>query len=153
LAGSLPYGCEATLTHQAQSQKERKIAVKSNLELVKQVLKSKMKESTAATRLRDSIRIHQVADPIDMTQEAAEREMAIENLDRETALIRRIRGAMERIEHSSYGVCLECEEPISPKRLKAIPWAERCIICQEWADHAGANSKMEIVTNFQANAA
>ena len=60
---------------------------------------------------------------------------------------------MERIEHSSYGVCLECEEPISPKRLKAIPWAERCIVCQEWADRAGANSKMEIVTNLQANAA
>ena len=60
---------------------------------------------------------------------------------------------MERIEHGSYGVCLECEEPISPKRLKAIRWAERCIICQEWADRAGGNSKMEIVTNLHANAA
>ena len=127
--------------------------MKSNLELVKQVLKSKMKESTAATRLRDSIRIHQVADPIDMTQEAAEREMAIENLDRETALVRRLRAAMERIDHGLYGLCLECEEPISPKRLKAIPWAERCLICQEWADRAGANRKKEFNTNLSANAA
>jgi DnaK suppressor protein len=125
----------------------------SNLELVRQALKSKMKESTATTRLRDSIRIHQVADPVDMTQEAAEREMAMENLDRETALVRRLRAAMERIDDGSYGVCLECEEPISPKRLKAIPWAERCIICQEWADCSAGNRKMENITNFQAHAA
>jgi DnaK suppressor protein len=127
--------------------------MKSNLELVRQVLRSKMKESTAATSLRDSIRIHQVADPIDMTQEAAEREMAIENLDRETALVRRVRAAMERIDDGSYGVCLECEEPISSKRLTAIPWAERCIICQEWADRSDANRKMEIYSSFHANAA
>ena len=127
--------------------------MESNLEVVKQALKSKMRESAATTSLRDSIRIHRVADPIDMTQEAAEREMAIENLDRETALIRRVREAMERIDDGSYGMCLECEEPISPKRLNAIPWAERCIICQEWADRAAANRKMKINTNFHANAA
>jgi DnaK suppressor protein len=117
--------------------------VQNNLELVKQVLKSKMRESTATTGLRDSIRIHQVADPVDMTQEAAEREMAMENLDRETALVRRLRAAMERIDQGSYGVCLECQEPISPKRLNAIPWAELCIVCQEWADRS----------NVRANAA
>jgi DnaK suppressor protein len=127
--------------------------MKSNLELVKQVLKSKIRESATTTSLRDSIRIHQVADPVDMTQEAAEREMAMENLDRETALVRRLRAAMGRIDDGSYGMCLECEEPISPKRLNAIPWAERCIICQEWADRAGANKKMEIDTHFHANAA
>jgi DnaK suppressor protein len=127
--------------------------VKSNLEVVKQVLKSKMRESAATTSLRDSIRIHRVADPVDMTQEALEREMAMDNLDRETALIRRIRAAMERIDEGSYGMCLECEEPISPKRLNAIPWAERCIICQEWADRAGANRKIEIDAHFHAHAA
>jgi DnaK suppressor protein len=132
---------------------ERKMIVQSNLELVKEVLKLKMKESRATTRSRDSIRIQQAADPVDMTQEAAEREMAMENLDRETALARRVRAAMERIDRSSYGMCLECEEPISPKRLKAIPWAELCIICQEWADRSGGKREMEISSNIRANAA
>jgi DnaK suppressor protein len=127
--------------------------MQSNLEFVRQVLKSKLRESTATRGLRDSIRIHQVADPTDMTQEAAEREMAMESLDRETALVRQLRTAMERIDHGSYGVCLECEEPISPKRLKAIPWAERCIICQEWADRSAGNRKMENDFTFHANAA
>jgi DnaK suppressor protein len=30
-----------------------------------------------------------------------------------------------------YGVCLECEEPISQKRLDAVPWAKYCVTCQE----------------------
>jgi DnaK suppressor protein len=108
--------------------------VQSNLELIRQVLTSKMKESTATTAWRDSIRIHRVADPVDMTQQAAERELAVENLDRETALVRQVRGAMQRVDRGSYGVCLQCEEQISPKRLRAIPWAELCIVCQEWTD-------------------
>ena len=29
------------------------------------------------------------------------------------------------------GVCLECEEPISAKRLDAVPWARYCVACQE----------------------
>jgi DnaK suppressor protein len=132
---------------------ERKMIMQSNLELVKEVLKSKMKESRATTRSRDSIRIQQAADPVDMTQEAAERETAMENLDRETALARRVRAAMERIDRGSYGVCLECQEPISPKRLKAIPWAELCIICQEWADRSGDKGGRRGNSNIRANAA
>jgi DnaK suppressor protein len=29
---------------------------------------------------------------------------------------------------------MHCEEPISPKRLEAVPWASFCIRCQEIAD-------------------
>ena len=33
-----------------------------------------------------------------------------------------------------YGVCLHCEEDISPKRVNAVPWAAYCIKCQEQVD-------------------
>jgi DnaK suppressor protein len=119
--------------------------MQSNLELFRQVLKSKIDEAVATTGLRDSIRIQQVADPIDMTQQAAEREMAMQNLHRGATLFRQLRSAMERLDDGSYGICLQCEEAISPKRLKAVPWAELCISCQETADHS--NSKREFNTN------
>jgi DnaK suppressor protein len=35
------------------------------------------------------------------------------------------------MDREHYGVCLECEEPISPKRLDAVPWARYCVSCQE----------------------
>jgi DnaK suppressor protein len=39
--------------------------------------------------------------------------------------------ALDRLSAGDYGVCLECEQPIPPKRLQAIPWARYCVSCQE----------------------
>ena len=30
-----------------------------------------------------------------------------------------------------YGICEDCQEPISPARLHALPFARRCVVCQE----------------------
>jgi len=39
--------------------------------------------------------------------------------------------ALARIEKGEYGVCVDCGEPISEKRLEYFPYAARCIVCQE----------------------
>lgn len=46
-------------------------------------------------------------------------------------LLRHLEEAVERVDDGSYGTCAECEKPISPKRLEAVPWAKFCITCQE----------------------
>jgi RNA polymerase-binding transcription factor len=124
---------------------QKETVMQSDLELLRQVLKSKINEAVATSGSRDSIRSQQVADPIDMTQQAAEREMAMQNLHRGAALFRQLRSAMTRLDDGSYGICLQCEEPISPKRLNAVPWDEFCISCQETADQS--SSKREFNTN------
>lgn len=43
----------------------------------------------------------------------------------------RIVRALKMIEEGSYGICVDCSEPISEKRLKSYPNATRCIACQE----------------------
>ena len=108
--------------------------MKVELKLARHILERHLKEASSNRGLTDSIRIHQVADPVDMTQQAAERDVAVQLLDRESVLARRIRAALDRIKDGSYGICLQCEEEIAPKRLKAMPWAELCIACQEQAD-------------------
>ena len=45
--------------------------------------------------------------------------------------LREVDMALERIDKGEYGICQECEEPISIKRLKAVPWARLCLECQE----------------------
>jgi len=45
--------------------------------------------------------------------------------------LREINDALHRIATDQYGVCMECEEPISQKRLDAVPWAKYCVTCQE----------------------
>src|SRR3974390_1981947 len=46
-------------------------------------------------------------------------------------LLREIADALHRMDAGQYGVCPECEEPISVKRLDAVPWARYCVTCQE----------------------
>jgi DnaK suppressor protein len=108
--------------------------ITEDLKLIRQQLDSQVIEARCGRAAGDSIRIQQVADPVDMTQEAVARDIAVQILDRESTLARRLRSAIDRIDDGSYGICLECEEKIAPKRLKAIPWAELCFSCQERAD-------------------
>jgi RNA polymerase-binding protein DksA len=44
--------------------------------------------------------------------------------------LERIERAVSRIEMGNYGQCEVCEKSIPMTRLKAIPWATRCINCQ-----------------------
>jgi RNA polymerase-binding transcription factor DksA len=39
--------------------------------------------------------------------------------------------ALARIDKGEYGVCVDCGEQISEKRLEHFPYAARCIACQE----------------------
>jgi DnaK suppressor protein len=39
--------------------------------------------------------------------------------------------ALIRIAAHRFGVCVVCEDEMDKKRLEAVPWAKRCISCQE----------------------
>ncbi|MEO8595787.1 MAG: TraR/DksA C4-type zinc finger protein [Candidatus Solibacter sp.] len=47
--------------------------------------------------------------------------------------LRLVEEALDRLDAGDYGVCLSCDEPIAEKRLKALPWARYCVVCQELA--------------------
>lgn len=111
---------------------------KSELNKFRNILEAKQAELVQLVRNRDGIAIEKSPDALDEVQHAAERELAIRNLDRESNLLRNVRAALRRIEEGSFGVCLHCEEDISPKRLAAVPWTPYCIQCQEMADRSQA---------------
>jgi RNA polymerase-binding transcription factor len=116
----------------------------------KMILESRRAELAQIVRNRDGIVIEKSADALDEVQHAAEREIAIRNLDRDSKLLRNVRSALRRIENRSFGVCVHCEEAISPRRLAAVPWTPFCIRCQERADrnHSETNELFhEILVN------
>lgn len=102
-----------------------------------EVLKHKEAELAHVLRERGGIAIERSADPMDEIQSASERDLAIGSVDRESTLLRDVKGALGRIRDGSFGACIDCESEISAKRLKAVPWALRCIQCQETADRDG----------------
>jgi DnaK suppressor protein len=124
---------------------------KNELNKFRQILETRLEELARVLRNREGIAIEKSPDALDEVQHAAERELAIRNLDRESHLLRHVKAALRRMQDGSYGTCLNCEEPISRKRLEAVPWTALCIRCQEMADQeAGEGQNVE---DFLVNAA
>ena len=102
---------------------------------IQEILERKRAELVEVLRKRyGSIAIEKSADQMDEIQYASERDLAIGNVDRESSRLREVKAALRRINDDSFGTCIECESAINPKRLAAVPWASRCISCQEAAD-------------------
>ena len=71
------------------------------------------------------------SDEGDLSQQHHEEWIFLNRNTIDIKLLREISDALRRIDQGSYGICLECEEPISAKRLDAVPWARYCVTCQE----------------------
>ncbi len=95
------------------------------------ILEGKKLELTHTLRNPGGMTIEKSADQMDEIQLASERDLAILNVDRESNLLNDVKAALTRIQEGSFGTCIDCDEPISPKRLVAVPWAARCIHCQD----------------------
>ena len=103
-------------------------------EEIKFVLHAKMHELTSSPVDREEIAIEKNAEEMDQIQRGGDRVLALESMTRKWQTRSLVLEALKRIENDTYGVCAECEEEISPKRLKALPWAKYCIRCQEIMD-------------------
>jgi len=117
-----------------------------------EILERRAAELVQLLRKRDGLAIEKSADQMDEIQYASERDLAMRNVDRESSLLRDVKAALRRIEDGSFGTCIECESAIRPKRLAAVPWALRCIQCQEVADRDG-QERTESVNATLLNAA
>jgi DnaK suppressor protein len=73
-------------------------------------------------------------DLMDWIQGMSRREEAVTFVDTLTRTLAAVNTALLAIRDGSYGTCAECDEPISSRRLEAIPWASHCIRCQEDID-------------------
>ena len=50
---------------------------------------------------------------------------------REKVFLQKIEKALRKIDEGSFGICENCDEPISVKRLEARPETNLCIRCKE----------------------
>lgn len=50
---------------------------------------------------------------------------------RDSQKLKQIENALKRIEEDNFGLCEDCEEPISEKRLEINPYFSTCITCAE----------------------
>jgi len=108
---------------------------KPKLGAYKKVLEDKAEEvrrSMSAQKAAQVVsRLDIPSDEGDLSQQHHEEWIFLNRNTIDMKLLREISDALHRMEQGTYGICLECEEPISGKRLDAVPWARYCVTCQE----------------------
>jgi len=112
-----------------------KIGLKAKPAQYRKVLEKKAEEvrrSMSAQKAAQVVaRLDIPSDEGDLSQQHHEEWIFLNRNTIDMKLLREISGALQRIDGGTYGVCMECEEPISSKRLDAVPWARYCVSCQE----------------------
>ncbi len=69
-------------------------------------------------------------DPTDRASHEADRNFMLRIRDREHKLIKKVKAALIRIENDTFGVCEQCGEDVTIKRLKVRPVTTQCIDCK-----------------------
>jgi len=91
-----------------------------------------LRRSMSAQKIAQVVsRLDVPSDEGDLSQQSHEEWIFLNRNSLDMKLLREVQAALRRVQHGSYGVCAACEEPISPKRLDAVPWAKFCVKCQE----------------------
>ena len=71
----------------------------------------------------------QVANITDDAIQSYDRQLVMELGEKELKKLRLVEEAIAKINDGQYGVCPECGELISEKRLMVVPFASHCIDC------------------------
>lgn len=124
--------------------------VNSDLTKFRLILETRVAALERGVTQRDDIAIESTPDAIDEVQRASERALAISNIERESKQLQNARAALRRIHDGTFGICEECDEQISLKRLSAIPWASLCLFCQEACDRRDALASESVDQRYAA---
>jgi RNA polymerase-binding transcription factor len=103
--------------------------IKDELEKKKRSLEIAIKTTKGQTR--GETERHEISkDPYGTASLTHDDEMVADVVARRMRELASVNRALEDLEAGRYGKCEDCGEEIAAKRLKAMPFATRCIECQ-----------------------
>jgi len=106
---------------------------------LKRMLEDRQKEilSEVQGRIRDarsesaSGKLNEVFDAGESSEADIQEDIEFALIQMKAETLNKITEALGRLEEGEYGYCFDCGEEISPKRLRALPFAVRCKECEE----------------------
>ena len=81
------------------------------------------------------------SDDGDLADVASRDSLQAASLNRHRARLRAIEEALFSIDEGTFGTCEDCGEEISAGRLNAVPFALRCVECQEMQEITASESE------------
>jgi len=106
---------------------------------IRDILISKREElATRLERIKENLTAGRSADSQEQAQELENAEV-VDALGNEARIeLSKVAQALEQIKTGTYGICVNCNEEIPFARLKAQPFADRCIRCATVEEAGGA---------------
>jgi len=123
--------------HSQYRRNEGELMTQERIQEYRRALEAKVVELSSIRHRTEEIAIERVPDSMDDVVLAGERELAMEAINREALVLQNVLDALQRVRLGTFGICMECDESIAPRRLAAVPWAALCLTCQERADRRG----------------
>jgi DnaK suppressor protein len=104
-----------------------------NFNFIKQELFNKKKEleEKLSAMAKEAFSDGQVQDPGDQALLSTMESLRTSLQDSDFEQYRQVVRAIQKFDDGSYGVCIDCGNDISDKRLVSFPDADRCLACQE----------------------
>jgi DnaK suppressor protein len=87
--------------------------------------------------VKDRIRIGRTSgaqegtDDLEHSERDVQNDMTLSLLQIQSEALLSIDAALARLDAGAYGLCIECEREIATRRLRALPFAVRCQVCEE----------------------
>ena len=73
-------------------------------------------------------------DPIDQVTSSELKAASFQESTLAANTLKQVKDALRRIDDGSYGKCIDCDRPIEPARLEAVPWTPYCLADQKKHD-------------------
>jgi DnaK suppressor protein len=100
------------------------------------LLDAKLGELSQTFQDRSGLTIQNSADLLDTIAMATDRDLLVQRMNMSARVLSDVRSALSALNSGAYGLCEDCDETISDRRLDAIPWARVCVTCQERRDRS-----------------
>lgn len=135
---------------EATKKKKKTEAGTARYEELKEMLAGRRRQilSQVQEKIRDvrtenvSGKVNTVLDPGESSEAGIQEDIEFALIQMKAETLHKINEALQRLEEGAYGNCFECGEEISRQRLRALPFAVRCIDCEEARETAQKRERM-----------
>ena len=105
----------------------------TDLQRYREILEKKRDEllNAAPARTPASEPGSKSGDWIDQSSQESDLHVRLALKQTDSKLLRAIEEAIHRLDHGTYGICMDCENEIPLVRLDAVPWTRVCVECKE----------------------
>ena len=87
-------------------------------------------------------------DPLEVAKDLEEEQLWLAVSERREEIRDQIEEAAQLLLEGRYGRCVDCRRAISPARLRALPFAVRCLTCQERLERRLAPTDRDFAPGF-----